>query len=78
MRKMMAPARVSSAEIWYHTNYSDLSAPSFRLGTMAEAATDKVLVLVLLGRSRLNPSELEHVSGFNLNPRVGDISNWTK
>jgi len=63
----MAPARASSAvaEIWYYTDYSNPSAQAFRLGTIAEAATDKILVLVLLGRSRFSPTELERVSGFN-------------
>jgi hypothetical protein len=64
---MMATARASSAiaEIWYYTDYSNPTAPAFRLGTIAEAATDKTLVLVLLGRSRLKPTELERASGFN-------------
>jgi len=63
----MAPARPSSAisEIWYYTDYSDRAAPAIRLGTIAEAATDKILVLVMLGRARLTERELGRASGFN-------------
>lgn len=63
----MSSARASSAlaEIWYYTNYSDPKAPTIRLGMIAEAATKKSRVLVMLARERLTDRELEHVSGFN-------------
>jgi hypothetical protein len=63
----MASSKLSSqiAEIRYYTNYSDPSARVIRLGAVAEAVTDKTLVLAMLGRAALTADELASVSGFN-------------
>ncbi len=64
---MASSSKLSSviAEIRYYTNYSDPSARVIRLGAIAEAITNKTMVLAMLGRAALTADELESVSGFN-------------
>jgi hypothetical protein len=63
----MHAKKLSSAisEIRYYTNYSDPSAPVIGLGAIAEAVTDKMTVLAMLGRAALTSAELATVSGYN-------------